>query len=37
MVGLATDSVETHEYSEYVEALQERFQKAFEITRKQLQ
>ena len=34
MVGLPTDSVETQEYNEYVETLQEHFQRAFEITRK---
>ena len=37
MVGLPTDSVETQGYSEYVETLQESFQRAFEIARKRLQ
>ena len=37
MVGLPTDSVETQGYHEYVETLQERLQRAFEITRKRLQ
>ena len=34
MVGLPTDSVETQRYNEYVETLQESFQRAFKIARK---